>query len=101
MQPIFTASCTSRGCHSGTRPQEDLDLTAGKAWGELVGAPTKQCNGGRVLVVSGDPGASYLMQKLLGTNLCTGSQMPKSGQSLPQHELDTIGGWICAGAPNN
>jgi len=54
-----------------------------------------------MLVVAGDPGASYVMRKLLGTNLCSGSQMPKAGQSLPQRDLDAIGGWICAGALNN
>ena len=101
VQPILTQNCTSRGCHSGTQPQEDLDLTQGRAWTELVGVPTKQCSPQRMLVVAGDPGASYVMRKLLGTNLCSGSQMPKAGQSLPQRDLDAIGGWICAGALNN
>jgi hypothetical protein len=89
------------GCHTGTRPKENLALDAGKAFADLVGVATDQCNGQRTLVVPGDVGASYLMNKLLGTDLCTGSQMPKAGQRLTSAELATINTWICQGAPNN
>ena len=41
------------------------------------------------------------MHKLLGTYICAGTQMPKAGSSLPKQELDVVGAWICAGAPNN
>jgi hypothetical protein len=41
----------------------------------------------------------YLLQKLTNTNLCFGTQMPKSGRSLPQSEVDLIAAWICSGAP--
>jgi hypothetical protein len=101
VQPIFTASCVAAGCHSGARPKEDLSLVAGEAYDELVGVATSQCGGGRTLVEPGNSGVSYLMQKLLGFDLCTGSQMPKAGQSIPAAELEAIGNWICQGAPNN
>jgi hypothetical protein len=39
------------------------------------------------------------LQKLTNTNLCFGTQMPKSGRSLPQSEVDLIAAWICSGAP--
>jgi hypothetical protein len=41
------------------------------------------------------------MQKLLNIDTCTGSQMPKAGQSLPKADLEAISSWICSGAPNN
>jgi hypothetical protein len=41
------------------------------------------------------------MNKLMGVNLCFGSQMPKAGVSLAQQELDAIGAWICGGAAND
>ncbi len=101
VQPIFSASCASKGCHSGVKPAASLPLTEGASYAALVGAQTNQCGGGRVRVVPGDPARSYLMQKLLGVDLCTGTQMPKAGQSIPSAQIDAIGAWICAGAANN
>lgn len=101
VQPIFDASCVDAGCHTGARPKASLSLDGGKAFAELVGVKTDGCSGQRTLVVPGDPSSSYLMQKLLGTDLCSGSQMPKAGQSLASPKLATISTWICQGAPNN
>jgi hypothetical protein len=67
----------------------------------LVDVTASQCGGKRKLVVPGSPSSSYLMQKLLDVDVCTGTQMPKAGQSLPAAQLDAISSWICAGAPNN
>lgn len=83
------------------RPKENLSLDAGVSYAELVNVATSECSGKRKLVVPGSPGASYLMQKLLNVDVCTGSQMPKAGQSLPKAQLDQISSWICSGAPNN
>lgn len=76
-------------------------MESAKAYAELVNVASSQCSDKRLLVVPGSPATSYLMQKLLNVNLCSGSQMPKSGQSLPAAQLDKISGWICSGAPNN
>ncbi len=89
------------GCHSGAAPKQGLTLVSGMAYGSLVGVASSECGASRKRVQPGDPSASYLMDKLLGTNLCSGSQMPKSGQGLPKAQIDTIGAWICAGAQNN
>jgi mono/diheme cytochrome c family protein len=51
------------------------------------------------VVVSGDPDASLLAQKLRGTQTI-GGEMPPGGE-LPQDELKTILDWIAAGAPDN
>jgi hypothetical protein len=100
VQPIFTASCSASGCHAGARPKESLSLEPGKSYGALVGKPASQC-GERLLVKPGDAAQSYLVQKIMGVELCSGSQMPKAGQGLPAAELGKITDWICQGAPDN
>jgi hypothetical protein len=95
---VLTANCAGAGCHSGVRPREGLSLQAGDIVSELVGVTASQCRDGRKLVEPGAPEASYLMHKLLGQSLCSGSQMPKAGQSLSAAEVAAIGAWICAGA---
>jgi hypothetical protein len=40
------------------------------------------------------------MDKLMGVDLCSGTQMPKLGM-LPQPQLQTVSDWICGGALNN
>lgn len=77
-----------------------MDLSAGAAFGSLVNVSASQC-GSRLRVAPGDPAASYLMDKLLGVDLCYGSQMPKIGVSLAKNDIDRIGAWICNGAQNN
>jgi hypothetical protein len=100
VQPIFAASCASSGCHKGTTGISNLDLSAGNAYDALVGAPAGQCDDGRHLVLPGKPSDSYLVDKLLGTDLCSGTQMPKSG-GLSTAELATIVAWVCGGAAND
>lgn len=99
--PILTAQCSAPGCHSGMRPQADLSLTASTAYASLVGGASVQCSDGRLRVAPGDPAGSYLMDKLLGIDLCSGTRMPKTGQSLSAAELSAISAWICAGALND
>ena len=99
VQPIFTAKCSAAGCHVGNRPSAGLSLAAGTAYSELVKVAAS-CSG-KWLVKPGVVAESYLVDKLLGTNLCSGSQMPKAGSSLPAGDIAAITGWICEGAPNN
>jgi len=107
VQPIFTASCASMGCHDGVggsgRPGgpggggSDLDLTPGNAFASLLNATT---NCGPV-VAPGDPGGSLLIGKLTGSELCSGTQMPKGDPPLAEDLIDTIATWICQGADDN
>jgi hypothetical protein len=50
---------------------------------------------------AGGAAVSYLINKLTGVGMCSGSQMPKVGTKLTTAQIDTIKGWINAGAPNN
>jgi hypothetical protein len=99
--PVLASSCTAAGCHAGMKPKEGLSLEVTKAYAELVNVASSQCGSARKLVAPGAPSSSYLLQKLLDLDVCTGTQMPKAGQSLPQSQIDAISSWICAGAPNN
>ncbi len=98
--PLLAAACTGPACHAGAMPKADLDLRATVSWSELVEVPASQC-GDRLRVTPGDPGASYLMSKLLGVDLCSGTAMPKAGQSLPAEDLATLSAWICHGAADD
>jgi hypothetical protein len=41
------------------------------------------------------------MDKLMGTNLCSGAPMPYGASPLSATDMQTISDWICQGAPNN
>jgi hypothetical protein len=95
---ILADNCTNAGCHAGVAPKEGLNLTAAKAYAELVNVKASQCNDGRLLVPTNGSGQSYLLQKLYGQSMCSGSKMPKADSMLPAGELALIEGWICNGA---
>jgi hypothetical protein len=101
---VFAAHCTN--CHDATKqglptyPQ--LSLTAGDAYAALVNKPADETCGG-TRVVPGNPGASYLMQKLTQDPPCDGLHMPRAFEviappPLTSAELGAISGWISAGA---
>jgi hypothetical protein len=101
VQPIFTASCATQGCHTGARPAESLSLAAGSSYAALVNVPAASGCTSMVRVSPGATAKSYLVNKLTGVGICTGTQMPKTGSSLPAAQIAIISGWICEGAPNN
>ncbi len=80
--------------------QEGLDLSAGKAYAGLVNVAAAQCSDQRKRVLPGQPSQSYLIDKMMNVDICSGTKMPKVGL-LPQAQITTIADWICAGAPNN
>lgn len=98
--PILVSSCATNGCHKGMMPQQGLDLTAAASYQNLVNVAAQQCNDGRKRVLPGDPDQSYLIDKMLGVDMCSGTQMPKL-KPLPSAQIETIANWICSGAPNN
>jgi hypothetical protein len=100
--PILSANCTSPGCHTGIKPAESLNMSSlSLAYSNLVGVTSIECPADK-RVAPGSPSTSYVMIKLAGSGTCfTGTQMPKTGTSLPQAQIDAIGAWIGEGAPNN
>ncbi len=78
-----------------------LDLSVGNSFAALVGKTTTQCSGARTRVIPSDPNESYLLDKVLGVDLCgTSKRMPPS-ISLSTTDIQTISDWICGGALEN
>ena len=98
IEPMFVADCTSMGCHGFPMPQDGLDLRAGAGYGDLVGVPADQCSE-RLLVEPGQPDNSYLMHKMIGSDMCMGNRMPKGDDAYTPEQLELISAWICQGAP--
>ena len=107
----FEPRCSGR-CHGGANmpptpssPAGPIDLSGSSNRGQLVDRASIH-GMGLVLVVPGDPAASFLMRKLtddLPADLTLGSPMPL-GEAIqwtmiPQAEVDAISCWIAGGAP--
>lgn len=92
---VFTPDCATSGCHAGGNPSAGLNLEEANSYAMLVGIQSSQ-DAGLQRVEAGDPGNSYLVQKLEGT-ASSGQQMPP-GAPLPQAEIDVIRQWISDGA---
>jgi Bacterial Ig-like domain (group 2) len=102
VQPIFTANCALSGCHAGPSPQQAMDLSAGKAYANIVNVHAMEANLDRV--EPGDPEASYLLHKIQGTQSQaggSGGRMPQNADPLPQGTIDIVRAWIQSGAADN
>ena len=106
---IFSVRCSGR-CHGsgGLTPSAaagPINLSGSSTRTELVDRASI-LGMGLVLVVPGDPGASFLLRKLtndLPADGSLGQPMPQgeaiAWQMIPQAELDRIRCWIAGGAP--
>jgi hypothetical protein len=97
--PLFQSTgCADMACHTGARPAENLGLSsATSAYQALVNVAASQC-GTRLRVKPGAPGSSYLINKLTGLDMCSGSKMPKGGAALSSAQMNVISAWIGSGA---
>ena len=95
---IFSNTCSGSLCHAGPRPAAGLNLEPGVAYSSLVGVPST-C--GIPLVDPGNPTNSYLLNKLTGTDMCKGRQMPLRDSALSSATISKLAAWICAGAADN
>lgn len=93
---IFTPRCANAACHGGDLPQLDLDLSEGKAWGNIVNVDARAVEGA-VRVVPGNPDESLLFQLVLGP--VEGVRRMPVGFPLEQHHIDMLRQWIEDGAP--
>lgn len=93
---VFTVSCAVAGCHSGSAPRAGMRLDPGFSASNLINVPSPR-NAALVRVVPGNPGASFLIQKLEGTQTL-GQRMPLGGPFLDQSTIDVIRQWITNGA---
>jgi len=93
---VFTPTCAASGCHIGIGAPHGLRLDPASSYGLLVSVRSEQ-SPGMFLVAPGDPGSSYLIDKLEGT-ASFGNQMPLGSAPLSQAEIDVISLWILQGA---
>jgi hypothetical protein len=96
---VFTVSCAIAGCHAALGAREGMDLSAGAAYGNIVGVPaTERPNLNRI--EPGDPDLSYLVKKLRGDPDITGLRMPDGGTITPD-EIQLVIDWVRRGAPRD
>ena len=103
-QAIFTARCGVSGCHAGSAPSAQLDLTSANSFRNIVAVRSLE-NTSQLRVSPGDDVGSYLYQKIIANgNIAAGTaRMPLgcSGNScLSDADITTIQDWINAGAPS-
>jgi len=91
---IFTPVCTE--CHSGAQAPQGLRLDEGNSYAMLVDVPSVEVPGLR-RVAPGEPGNSYLVQKIEG-RAAVGERMPLGGSPLDTEQINLIRQWIAAGA---
>ena len=98
VQPIYTQRCATSGCHSGSSPDAGLNLAAGVSYAQTVNVVSRD-HAPALLIRPNDLSGSVIYQKIANTGKY-GGRMPKD-QSLTTAQINTIGAWILAGAPNN
>lgn len=99
VQPIFTASCATASCHDAGTPAAGLDLSAGNAHAAIFNVASAQ-EPALFLADAGDPDASYLVDKIEGTQTF-GGRMPLGGAPLATTSTALVRKWIEAGALND
>lgn len=109
IQPIYNRSCaTSTACHIGPTSGGGLQLQQGVSHGATVNQPSTQ-QPREILVLPGDPDASYLVRKIENAPGISGLQMPQGCPGAPApgavclsaDEISAIRTWIMECAPDN
>lgn len=115
---IFPLSCSSSSsCHMSATSSGKLDLSAANAYTSLMGATgagnvKSGVDASRVLIVPGQPKASYFFFLLHGVKASEGEPafnepptdigyMPMNNNPICCQKLDAIERWITAGAKND
>jgi len=99
VQPIFTDNCAFSGCHGTSNTQQNLVLTEGEAYGNIVDVASEE-RPDLDRVEPGAPDSSFLYLKLQ-ENPPARARMPLNGPYLSEGQIETIGTWIEEGAENN
>lgn len=103
----FANSCAFSGCHLGSRAEGKLDLTRADLHAILVGVVADdEVAGprGKLRVVAGDPAASFMVQKVEGTQAADeGGIMPDQTDEIidPDCSVAALKQWIADGALDN
>jgi hypothetical protein len=96
---VFSVNCALSGCHAGTAPTGGMNLSAGAAYGNIVGVPSTE-RSDLHRIEPGDPNRSYLVKKIRGDADIVGSPMPLIG-SLTDAQRQVVIEWVRRGAPHD
>lgn len=96
---VFTPTCARIGCHDTLGQQQQLVLTAGRAYEQTVNRASIQMPSLN-RVTPGDPTNSYLYRKITGAGI-TGDRMPQGLPALSEAQIALVRDWIRRGAPND
>ena len=83
---VFSVNCAVSGCHGGVTVQRGLRLDPGFSAANLIIVASPR-DATLIRVIPGNPGASFLIQKLEGTQTL-GDRMPQFGPFLAQGTID-------------
>ncbi len=103
VQPILSANCALSGCHAGSSPARNMNLSSGQTFSNTVNVASEQVPT-MDRIEPGQPDQSYLVHMIQGTFGQVGGmgpRMPLGGTPLTQAQIDVIRAWITAGAQNN
>lgn len=96
-EQVFSRSCALSGCHIGASAPLGLDLSAGQAYGNIVGVRSLEVPD-LFRVEPGAPDRSYLVKKVQGDPDIVGARMPLGREPLGSEQIDLLREWIAAGA---
>ena len=97
VQALFNKSCIF--CHTGGGATLPSAMNI-KIYADLM-ADSKQCTGDKAKkrIQPGDASKSYIINKLRGTDLCSGGKMPMGLSALSETDIMLVEAWINGGAP--
>jgi hypothetical protein len=98
-QQVFTPSCAFSGCHAGSTPAGNLNLSAGNSYSQLVNVQAQFLFTDKMRVSPDSSSQSALILTLITSN--PGQRMPQGGTPLSSAVIDSIRKWIDDGALNN
>jgi hypothetical protein len=96
---VFSVSCALAGCHAGNAPTAGMDLSAGVAYGNIVGVTSTE-RADLKRIEPGDPDRSYLVKKIRGDADISGGTMPLVG-SITGGQRQLVIDWVRRGAPQD
>lgn len=92
-QTVLADNCAGSGCHGESSPALGLDLVSPGLRDRLVGVAAVAC-ADQVLVVAGDPDASFLYNKIAEATPTCGGRMPLLRSALSSEDQEVIRAWI-------
>ena len=92
---IFDRSCAFSGCHISGSVSPDL---SGNSYSRIV---NQSSSIGMNYITPNNPDQSYILQKIIGSNIISGNIMPLNSSQLSSEKIDSIIEWIDDGAKNN